>query len=158
MSLNLSFTQNRPSSFGNVILQKTIPTNLDRKSDILEEALQRLKEQSHIKSNRDRVQARMCLDEALVNAMEHGNNGDPEKDVFLEIFSDSEKKRWGARVEDEGPGFDEEDLSDPTDAEGKLDVSGRGVLLIKNFMDELTFYDNGSGVFMAKNVSSKQDK
>jgi len=53
-------------------------------------------------------------------------------------------------IRDEGPGFDPSKLPDPTDPENLLKASGRGLLLIKTFMDEVTHSANGNQITMVK--------
>jgi anti-sigma regulatory factor (Ser/Thr protein kinase) len=53
-------------------------------------------------------------------------------------------------IVDEGPGFNPDSLPDPTNAENILNVSGRGVMLMRTFMDEVVFNDKGNQVTMMK--------
>ena len=55
-------------------------------------------------------------------------------------------------VRDEGPGFDPASIPDPTDPEFLDRPSGRGILLMKSFMDEVTYSENGNQVTMFKNA------
>ena len=57
-------------------------------------------------------------------------------------------------VKDEGPGFDPTILPDPTNAENLLNVSGRGITLMRTFMDEVTFNDRGNEVTMRKSQAA----
>ncbi len=76
----------------------------------------------------------MAVHETLINAIWHGNKNDPSKHVWLrfEIFSD----RLEIRVRDQGNGYDPGNLPDPLAEENILNVSGRGIFLIRTFMDE----------------------
>jgi len=77
--------------------------------------------------------ARLCLEEALVNAVRHGNGCDERRLVKLEILRDKEFFR--VRVCDEGKGFRPEDVQLPApDKPG-----GRGICLIRHFVDEVRF-------------------
>jgi anti-sigma regulatory factor (Ser/Thr protein kinase) len=53
-------------------------------------------------------------------------------------------------IQDEGPGFDPASLPDPTDPENLDKVSGRGLLLMRTFMDEVSYNDRGNQVTMIK--------
>ena len=57
-------------------------------------------------------------------------------------------------IRDEGPGFDPDGLPDPTDPENLTKASGRGVLLIRTFMDEVRFNDTGNEITMIKRCST----
>jgi anti-sigma regulatory factor (Ser/Thr protein kinase) len=57
-------------------------------------------------------------------------------------------------MRDEGPGFDPKELPDPTDPENLLKLSGRGILLMRTFMDDVKFNDRGNEVTMVKRRSA----
>jgi serine/threonine-protein kinase RsbW len=76
----------------------------------------------------------MAVREAMVNAVVHGNRYNLKKKVYLSVgFEDD---RLLIRIADEGEGFDADDLPDPLAEENLLRQSGRGLLLIKAFVDE----------------------
>lgn len=81
--------------------------------------------------------------EAVVNAVMHGNRHDPSKkvDFSLELTD----KALTIRVADQGEGFDPDSLPDPLAPENILCGSGRGIFLIRTFMDELKFRRLESG-------------
>jgi anti-sigma regulatory factor (Ser/Thr protein kinase) len=58
-------------------------------------------------------------------------------------------------VRDEGPGFDPTTLPDPNANENLLEVSGRGLMLIRTFMDEVAFNDRGNRITMTKNLPAR---
>ncbi len=81
----------------------------------------------------------LALRESLVNAIRHGNRNDPYKRVHVEMYTlDGGRPGVRIRVRDEGPGFDPGSLPDPLAPENLLKSSGRGIFLIRSFMDELT--------------------
>ena len=79
----------------------------------------------------------MAVREAVVNAVLHGNAYDPAKHITVsfEVSSDS----LIIRVADQGPGLDPSTLPDPLAPENILRGSGRGIFLIRTFMDEVHF-------------------
>ena len=77
----------------------------------------------------------LSISESMINAIRHGNQSDPSKEATLRISSDGTAIE--VIVEDEGTGFKLEDLADPTDAQNLLKPSGRGILIIRSFMDEV---------------------
>lgn len=77
----------------------------------------------------------LAVNESAINAIQHGNCSDPTKEVFLRITSDG--KTLEVVVEDEGEGFDLASVPDPTDVENLLKPGGRGILIIRTFMDEV---------------------
>lgn len=82
----------------------------------------------------DQHKIEMAVHESLINAIMHGNKNDASKHVWLryQIFGD----RLEIRVRDQGNGFDPNALPDPLAPQNLLNVSGRGIFLIRTFMDE----------------------
>ena len=81
----------------------------------------------------------VAIRECVINAIKHGNRSDTAKHVFVEF----ETATWAdvpelaIRVRDEGEGFDPELVANPLDPENLLKSSGRGIFLIRNFMDDV---------------------
>jgi serine/threonine-protein kinase RsbW len=97
----------------------------------------------------------MAVHETLINAIWHGNKNDPSKRVWMrfEIFSD----RLEIRVRDQGNGYDLNKIADPLANENILRVSGRGIFLIRTFMDEFRVESKageGTEVTLVKRLSS----
>lgn len=86
----------------------------------------------------------LALSEAVNNAIIHGNNEDPEKQVVVLSTLDEENRILTISVEDEGEGFDPEEIPDPLKEENLLNESGRGVYLIKQYADDLKFMKGGA--------------
>jgi serine/threonine-protein kinase RsbW len=89
---------------------------------------------------------RLAVEEALVNAFRHGNQRDASKHVTFTCRIDLESASF--EVADEGPGFDISSVPDPTD-EANLEVpSGRGLLLMREYMSLLEFIEPGNRLRM----------
>ena len=97
---------------------------------------------------RDVFGVRLALEEALVNAIKHGNGMDPNKKVHIECRV-SRERVW-IRIRDEGEGFDLNALPDPTLEENLEKPSGRGVLLMREFMTNVEYNDRGNCVTLEK--------
>lgn len=82
--------------------------------------------------------------EAANNAILHGNKLDESKEVNVEMSI--EKNKLQIIVKDKGPGFDYENIPDPTAPENIENINGRGVFLMEKLSDEMEFRDNGSTV------------
>jgi serine/threonine-protein kinase RsbW len=87
---------------------------------------------------------RLALDEALINAFRHGNQGEAHRHIHVEADMTSEEITIA--VEDEGTGFDPACLNDPRHEDHVRRTSGRGVFLIREFMTETRFRKNGARV------------
>ena len=91
---------------------------------------------------------KLALEEALVNAIKHGNQMDPNKVVHVVYTVTVE--RFDIRITDEGEGFNPEDVPDPTDERFIDRPCGRGLLLMRGFMTEVQYHGRGNVVTMAK--------
>lgn len=86
----------------------------------------------------------ISMTEAVNNAIIHGNECDPAKEVT--IGCRREVNRLTFTVQDQGEGFDYNNLPDPTDPENLEKLTGRGVFLMSQLSDLLVFSNNGSTV------------
>lgn len=94
----------------------------------------------------------ISITEAVNNAIQHGNKYDPNKLVII-VFESCNNALYFS-VEDEGPGFDYNKLPDPTDPGNVEKLNGRGIFLMKNLADEVTFSKNGRLVELNFNISA----
>lgn len=78
----------------------------------------------------------LAVREAMVNAVGHGNQFDEQKSVHFSV--DVTPYRMTITIRDEGDGFDPDDVPDPTSVENLLKASGRGLLLIRAYVDDVT--------------------
>ena len=83
----------------------------------------------------------ISMTEAVNNAMVHGNKLDSDKKVAITVKSDDTSLHF--TISDEGPGFDYDNLPDPTAPENIEKPNGRGVFLMKNLADGCNFEENG---------------
>ena len=113
---------------------------------LVEELLQQLEALQW--SRRDIFGVHLAVDEALVNAVLHGNARDETKCVRFCCRLSPRKVR--VEIIDEGPGFDPDSLPDPTDAEHLNRPGGRGVLLMRSFMSHVEFRNSGNHVILEK--------
>lgn len=79
--------------------------------------------------------------EATNNAIIHGNNSDPSKEVKIIIQLDG--KELKVHVEDQGLGFDFQNVPDPTAPENLEKINGRGIFLMEHLSDEILYLDEG---------------
>ena len=91
---------------------------------------------------------KLALEEALINAIKHGNKTDPTKKVY--VTADITDDRAQIEIEDEGPGFKRSDVPDPTCDANLHKCSGRGILLIEAYMTSVEWSCNGRRIKMTK--------
>lgn len=92
----------------------------------------------------------MALHEAITNAIIHGNKLDPKKTV--EINAHSDNGILNIKVTDQGKGFNPDALPDPLDESNLLKSGGRGVFLIRQFADIVTFNETGTEITISYNL------
>lgn len=153
---------------------KQIAFVLENESTMIGPTIEHLQENLPSWSDRDRLQIGMALDEALVNAMHHGNlevesclrDGDNEREYYDQIrarksvapfrhrrvrveaeFSD---RHICVQISDDGRGFDPSQIPDPTSECNLHKVSGRGLYLIRSFMDQVAHNLTGNQITMTK--------
>ena len=95
----------------------------------------------------------IALTEAVNNAIHHGNKSNPNKEVKVKFNADGPLLKF--TIKDDGPGFDFENLPDPTDPKNIEKPHGRGVFLMRNLADEIEFNDDGSTVVMHFNLENE---
>lgn len=91
---------------------------------------------------------RLALEEALVNAIKHGNQMDKSKRVQISYRFVGD--RFEIHITDEGSGFDPDDVPDPTAIENLERPCGRGLMLMRHYMTEVRYNDRGNAVTMVK--------
>jgi serine/threonine-protein kinase RsbW len=104
----------------------------------------------------DEFQIEMAVHEAVANAIRHGNKENPSKTVQVKflIYDD----QLEIHVRDQGTGFDPDSLPDAVAKENLLNVSGRGIFIVRKFMDEFRVersMDSGTEVVMIKHIIPK---
>lgn len=92
---------------------------------------------------------RLAVEEALTNAIKHGNGSDPDKKVRIEYGLNETRDQMRIHIEDEGPGFDPDDVPDPTDPEFLERPCGRGIMLIRHYArGRVEFNEKGNALTM----------
>ncbi|MEO8591825.1 MAG: ATP-binding protein [Candidatus Solibacter sp.] len=104
----------------------------------------------------DLMKVGMAIRESVVNAVVHGNRYNANKRVRFSVSSDGQ--RFTVQVGDEGEGFDFDGIPDPLAPENLMRTSGRGIFLIRSFMDDFQMRrleTGGTEVTLVKNLVSK---
>ena len=101
----------------------------------------------------------VAIRESVINAIKHGNAGDQRKRVYVEFTPLDRESPPGMaiRIRDEGKGFDPAQVPDPLHPDNLLKASGRGIFLIRSFMDELRLQpaaEGGMEVVMVKRAAA----
>ncbi len=98
----------------------------------------------------ERFAIKLALEEAMTNAVKHGNRNDPDRHITIRYAVGP--RRMVINVADEGRGFDPSSVPDPTLPERLWLPNGRGIMLMKAYMDEVTYNQKGNEVCLVKAV------
>jgi serine/threonine-protein kinase RsbW len=106
----------------------------------------------------ERFRIGMAVREAAVNAVLHGNEYDPEKQISVSL--ENTGKSLVISIADQGKGLDPDSIPDPLAPENLLRGTGRGIFLIRSFMDEVHFRKllPGTELTMVKNLVPAAEK
>lgn len=101
---------------------------------------------------RDVFGMRLAMEEALVNAIKHGNRMDSSKQVFISCRF--ETNEISVVIEDQGDGFDLTQVPDPTEEDNLEKPGGRGIMLIRSFMTSVEYNDRGNRLTLTKRLEA----
>lgn len=123
-----------------------IPSRAEAAAGVQQDILAELRRQGY--SENAQFAVRLALDEALCNAIRHGNRNDPRKTLTIEYAINGEAARiW---ITDEGPGFEPSRLPNPTARKNLDRPCGRGVMLIRSYMSRVRYSRGGRRILMVK--------
>lgn len=154
LHMSLRFTHEPLDSFGRELLRVELPSYLPLKAPLIYRALKLLKDEHCIPPGGEAM-AEVALEEAIVNAIVHGNRMDTRRKVHVEVFADTE--RWGVIVQDEGHGFSRENLPDREAPDFYTRENGRGIMLMESYMDDLAYNERGNRLRMVRHRQPDPD-
>jgi serine/threonine-protein kinase RsbW len=137
-----------PPPIGRCLFARSWPSRIDHKQEVLDTLVAELLGRGFITAEEE-PWAVLVLDEVVVNAMLHGNEGDPTLSVVISLFTD-DAGRWVLTVRDQGQGFDPASLPDPEDPASLLLEHGRGIRIMKEWLAELVYYERGACAWLAR--------
>ena len=126
----------------------TIPGNADYVDESVLDLIDKIKYLGF--NEEEEYSIRLSLSEAIINGIQHGNSNDEKKTVLLELKCDDDKLTFS--VTDQGKGFDFKNTSNPTDPNNLIKEHGRGIFLMKNYMDEMYYEAGGRRVVLVKYI------
>lgn len=126
----------------------------DRKNAVVEALVGVMTERGLVVSD-DLPWLRLCLEEVLQNAMYHGNQGDPVFSVSLVLHHDDPPTRWWLRVDDDGQGFSPSDIPSLDDDLALRREHGRGILLMRDWLDLLSYWHGGRTALLERRVPGR---
>lgn len=132
---------------GMVVERWTWPSRVDLKQQAIDVVADLLVGRGWVVAD-ERSWLVLCLDEAITNAMLHGNEGDPRLMVEVTVIDDG--RRWHVGISDQGEGFTAAAIPDPDDAASLLLEHGRGIRLMRAWLNSLTYWRGGATVVLAR--------
>ena len=151
---SVSHTSQPSRSASFVELRNTVPSHVDIVSPFVDQLMRFISR--FRRSDESNAEIDLTLREALVNAIVHGNQNDPSKRVYVNCRCTTDGE-VSIKIEDEGNGFRNDAVSDPTLPENRLRTHGRGIYLIRMLMDEVHFEKGGSVVHMRKRANADSE-
>lgn len=122
------------------------PGNVFQVEELIEEVKNELNFRDDVYGN-----VLVAITEAVNNSIVHGNKGDTSKNVTI-VCESKNPYRLFVSIEDEGSGFNHDELPDPTAPENLANPGGRGVFLMKHLADEISFSNEGRKVELTFNI------
>jgi len=127
-------------------LEQRIPSRTKAAEQIIDALLAQLEAEKW--DSHEVFGVQMAVEEALVNAIKHGNKEDPAKTVRVLVQTSPDQLR--VEIIDEGPGFDPGQVPDPTSPERLNKPHGRGLMLIHSYMTHVEYKGRGNELVMQK--------
>ena len=131
-------------------LDRQIPSRTSAAEQIVDMLLKRLEQDAW--DDRERFGVHLAVEEALVNAIVHGNREDPDKSVHVVLQTNPEVLR--VEITDQGAGFDPDQVPDPTSEDRLAMPHGRGLMLMRSFMSKVEYQGRGNQLIMEKHRDS----
>ena len=144
--MSITFDLPMPQHAWNSQTELHIPSEAGAGKQAVDQLLSQL--QHHQWEENDIFGVHLAVEEALVNAIKHGNQNDHSKRVHI-VYRMSET-HVQIEITDEGPGFNPNNVPDPTEDDNLEVPSGRGLMLMRSFMSSVEFNERGNGVIMEK--------
>jgi serine/threonine-protein kinase RsbW len=133
----------------------TLPGDVNAISPVVESVLRIVREMGCADGKEFEIE--LALREALANAIEHGSNHDPSKQIECCVACDKSRGMLIV-VRDPGPGFDPSQLPSPVLGVNLFSTGGRGIFLINQLMDEVRYERGGTEIHMlSKPPASKKN-
>ena len=148
-----SIFPSEPPCPGRRVFSRTHRSRIDRKQAIIDELTTEFTTRGWV-GDEDQHWLQLCLDEVVVNAMLHGNEGDPDLDMTLALYEDGD--RWVLIVADQGEGFTQQSLPDIDDPQSLLLEHGRGIRIMGEWLDSLEYYRHGAVAVLSRRIPTRR--
>ena len=138
---------------GETVLETRIQSDLSLKTPLTLRIVSELVSEGLIKEE-EREKFEICCDEAIKNAIVHGNGENPSRWVLARVFRDGDG--WGISVEDQGAGFGEEEIQCKKDPCLVWKEEGRGIQVMEHVMDRVEYFSGGRQLVLSMKMPEIQ--
>jgi serine/threonine-protein kinase RsbW len=138
-----------PSRPGHCVFARSYPSRIDRKQAIIDEIATEFTSRGWV-GEEDLQWLYLCLDEVVVNAMLHGNEGDPDLMMSVSLYQDGD--RWVLIVADQGDGFSTDVFTKMEDPQSLLLEHGRGIRIMCEWLDQIAYYRQGAVAVLSRRI------
>jgi len=143
-----------PEVRGSVLLADAFDSTMNSVGLCLEQLLETIKGEELMDNDiHSRTYTRLVLDEALVNCHKHGNRGDGDKTISVclyKLLETNGRTGWGCLLRDQGKGFTVDQIPIVDEGETLYLDHGRGLLLMREFLDAVQYFEGGCALIMEK--------
>lgn len=136
-------------------ITKVLPSRLESLPGLIKEIMDLMNQELSM-SEEDEFHIKLALEEALTNAVMHGNKQDPDLSVRISI--NAKENQLIFEIRDQGAGFDFNNVPDPTSDDKIMKTSGRGVYLLRKLMDDVKYSSGGRELRMVKILGKNKRK
>lgn len=133
------------------LLDIQIPSNTTKGLEVQEQIIALM--EKHEYSMRDVFAMRLSLEEAITNAIKHGNQDDESR--LVTIHARVGDKGLHIEIADEGDGFDPDEVPDPTADDFIHRANGRGLMLMRAYLNHVSYTDGGRRIVMERERNSE---
>ena len=138
-----------PPRAGQCVFSRIYRSRIERKQVIIDELAAEFTARNWV-GEQDQPWLSLCLDEVVVNAILHGNEADPDLELAVSLYQDG--TRWVLIVADQGEGFTADSLPNIDDPQTLLLEHGRGIRIMSEWLDDLTFYRHGAVAMLSRRI------
>jgi len=147
------FGHPEPEASRNVVLEREIPSDAALIGALVVRVVEACRSEGLFPDDGEAAQSATCLEEALRNAIAHGNGNDFSKKVQVQVFVKGAE--WGYTVQDEGQGFNLLQCMGRIVDDAPLREYGRGLRIISHYMDTVEYFEGGAFLVMTKKMESE---
>ncbi len=148
--MDISILNEKPTVSGAILYREVFTSSAEEKERVIQNLMDHVGDLENPCESKAEFRYRLCFDEVVQNAIEHGNANEPSKKVDVTLFLEDDQ--WGLVVTDEGEGFEPDSIPDVDSPEALMRENGRGLWILTEYMDHVTYYDGGRTAVLKRRI------